>query len=438
MMTDTDETFQILVVDDQDMVRESLHEILDAYGYSVDEADDGKSALEVVNTKRIDLIISDLHMPGISGDELLAAIRQRDCPIPIIIVTGDPSVDSAVKCIKLGASDYIQKPFSIEKIREAVEKVRNATAVPDSSARTIRANNSGHILGGYRVLKTVAEGNMGVVFLAQKADAESGDRKYYAVKILKEGSAMTDACDEYRKRFVNEAEAASRIKHKNIVEIYECGIAEDMAIPFLVMEYIEGESLGKYIKRARKYDYRQRVEILVQVVEALAAMHAHGIYHRDIKPENIIVTNDFVVKVTDFGVASLPESDLTMTTSILGTPNYFSPEAFISAKVDHRSDIFSFGIVAYEFLVGRKPFMASNLSKLYTEIAKNPPIYPQKLARDMPEALLAILAVTLKKHVGKRYGSAQELARDFHDFLDSKSEDVLERLKPRLDYTDWL
>ena len=148
------------------------------------------------------------------------------------------------------------------------------------------------------------------------------------------------------KRFMNEAKAVSAVMHPNIVSIVEYGVCESEKIPFIAMEYARGKSLKEYIIDEDEFTTVQKALILRQIADALSAIHERKICHRDIKPANIMVDQALTVKLTDFGIAHLPDSDLTMTANIIGTPTYMSPEAFISAKVDERSDIFSLGIVA--------------------------------------------------------------------------------------------
>jgi serine/threonine-protein kinase len=184
----------------------------------------------------------------------------------------------------------------------------------------------------------------------------------------------------------------------------------------------------------------QKALILRQIADALSAIHERKICHRDIKPANIMVDQALTVKLTDFGIAHLPDSDLTMTANILGTPTYMSPEAFISAKVDERSDIFSLGTVAYEFLLGRKPFQSDNIRALARVIQFSKPQAPCKINPNFPRKLQQILAKMLKKDPANRYRSATEVVTEIDEYLLSATNgagSVLQRLISRFSVSDW-
>ncbi len=219
----------------------------------------------------------------------------------------------------------------------------------DEKANNLKIDSS---LGRYRIVKALGAGGMGEVFLAE--DAELG--RHAALKILP-FEVSTDA--ERIRRFVQEAKAASALNHPNILTIYEIGAANGLR--FIASEFIAGDTLRQRLD-ARKFSARETLEIAVQIAAALDAAHRNGIVHRDIKPENVMLREDGLVKILDFGIAKLtekkPESiDAEAATAvqagttpgmIIGTANYMSPEQARGKEVDARSDIFSFGIVLYE------------------------------------------------------------------------------------------
>jgi CheY-like chemotaxis protein len=340
----------ILLVDDDKDFLFSLKCCLETLGYEVKDVTNAKEAFDRIKNETPDLVISDIEMPGESGIDLLKKIRKHSPHIPVIIVTGKPAVEAVVQCLRCGADDFLAKPVNLEEMKKKIEDVFKAP-LKHKSIKTIQRDDQGRILGGYKINSTLGEGNFGVVFLVEKV--ENNRKNKYALKILKPGDWSEEVKRTYVKRFEKEAEAMSQIKHLNVVEIIEHGATEEEMIPFIVMEYLTGKSLRFYLGEERQFTYRQKAEIILQVAEGLAAVHAINICHRDIKPENIVVDEMKQVKITDFGIARLPDSDLTMTSNVMGTPNYLSPEGFVTAKVDHRSDVFSLGVVAYEFFHAR-------------------------------------------------------------------------------------
>ena len=179
-------------------------------------------------------------------------------------------------------------------------------------------------------------------------------------------------------RFKNEAKAAGRLHHPNIVGVYEYG--EDAEVTFIAMEYVEGAGLREYLNRRVTFDFAQLVALMDQLLNALEFAHARGVVHRDIKPSNLIVTNQGVLKVADFGIARVDRTDLTMAGMLIGTPLYMSPEQCRGLDVDSRSDLFSAGVVLYELLTGEKPFRG-NMEQITYKICHEDPEPPSRLSK---------------------------------------------------------
>ena len=198
---------------------------------------------------------------------------------------------------------------------------------------------------------------------------------------------------QFLSRFKNEARAAGRLHHPNIVGIYEYG--EDEAVAFIAMEYVDGTGLREYLDRKVRFDFGQLVNIMAQLLHALEFAHGHGVVHRDIKPANLIMTKKGELKVADFGIARIDTSELTMDGTVLGTPSYMSPEQCMGRPSDHRSDLFSAAVVFYELLAGEKPFVGS-LEALMYQICTVEPRPPSKVAAlPLPPAVDALFAKAL-------------------------------------------
>jgi serine/threonine protein kinase len=276
-----------------------------------------------------------------------------------------------------------------------------------SEAGAPQDESPGEDIGPYHLLELIGKGGTGDVHLAIDTRL---DRKV-AIKLL--SLDFTEEKDRVS-RFKQEARATSSLSHPNIVMIFEIGETQDRH--YIVTEYVEGVTLRERIAAAPKgLDTKEVASIVTQVVEALDAAHRAGIIHRDIKPENIIVRSDGLVKVLDFGIAKLDGSQrasgdhlTTRTGVVMGTAAYMSPEQARGQKVDHRTDIFSVGIVLYEMLSGRKPFEGDTWSDVMAAVLIKDPPPIDSLVPDV--ALKEIVARCLEKKPENRFQSASDLA----------------------------
>ncbi len=224
---------------------------------------------------------------------------------------------------------------------------------------------------------------------------------------------------EARSRFENEARAAARLRSKHVVEVYDHGLTED-GRPFIVMEYLRGEALDKRLQRLGRLPAKDTARVVSQVCRALSKAHASGIVHRDLKPENVFLVWDDedgadVAKVVDFGIAKFTDSQLgsssaTRTGSVLGTPYYMSPEQARGLRsVDHRTDLWSVGVIAYRCIVGSLPFDGEAIGDLLVKLCTAPLPIPSQLAPDVPPGFDAWFAKALSREPAGRFGSAAEL-----------------------------
>jgi tRNA A-37 threonylcarbamoyl transferase component Bud32/tetratricopeptide (TPR) repeat protein len=267
-------------------------------------------------------------------------------------------------------------------------------------------------LGRYEVLSELGKGAMGVVYLAK--DPVIG--RLVAIKTIRTASLGDDDSEvrEFKERFVREAQTAGILNHPNIVTIHDIGEDLDMRTSFIAMEYIEGKNLKSMLGEKTKFTYDQIADTIAQVAEALDYAHRKGIIHRDVKPANIIITTDGKVKITDFGIAKIASSNLTSTGQFLGTPNYMSPEQVSGAPVDGRSDIFSLGVVLYELLTNRKPFLGDNLTAISYKIVHEDFTPPAELLAEVPSDFNAIVARAMAKDPWNRYQRGKDFALALH------------------------
>ena len=280
---------------------------------------------------------------------------------------------------------------------------------------------AGTKLGRYEIRSQIGAGGMGDVYLAQDAQLD----RLVAIKIL---SAEIARDQQRLYRFLQEARAASKLKSANVVHIYEIGEVEGHHL--IAMEYVEGEPLSKKIG-GRPMEVPEIIRTGIQIARALDEAHSKGVIHRDIKPQNIIVTSNAEVKVLDFGLAKLsslpaPDADLTPNSElatrvktnpgvVMGTVNYMSPEQALGRDVDHRTDLFSFGVVLYEMATGRVPFSGSSLTETIDRIAHAQPEAIARFNYNVPSELEVIIKKAMRKNRDERYQSARDMLVDLQD-----------------------
>ncbi len=264
-------------------------------------------------------------------------------------------------------------------------------------------------LGRYKIVSEIGQGAMGVVY---KAVDPIIDRTV-AIKTINLNLSRQEL-EEYEARFQQEIKAAGRLNHPNIVTIYDVGKTDQVA--YMAMEFLEGAELKDMIASGRLPPSESVVDIIAQVADGLWFAHQQDIVHRDVKPSNIMVMKGGIAKITDFGIARLPNSAVkTMTGLILGSPRYMSPEQVIGKTIDARSDIFSLGVVLYEALTGVAPFDGDNVNAIMYATVNTTPPPPSSHNRSLPPMLDLIAAKAMAKLLEDRYQSIKELADDLRE-----------------------
>ena len=205
-------------------------------------------------------------------------------------------------------------------------------------------------LGKYAISEVLGKGAMGIVYKA----FDPHIRRTVALKTFRKELDDDDQTAMLRERFRNEAQGAGRLSHPGIVAVYD--VVEEGEIVFLAMEYVQGNSLREYFNRGTRFEGRDAISVMAQLLDALHYAHEQGVWHRDIKPANLIIMNNGKLKVADFGIARIDSSTLTQTGAVMGTPGYMAPEQYSGNPVDWRADIFSAGVVMYQLLTGVRPF----------------------------------------------------------------------------------
>jgi len=256
-------------------------------------------------------------------------------------------------------------------------------------------------LGKYQITRELGRGAMGVVYEAFDPQIE----RTVAIKTILKSSVDKSETEEAFSRFRREARAAGRLSHPKIVAIYEYGEDDDMA--FIVMELIRGKELKDYFDREDSFSLNDGIRIVLQILDALDYSHTHGVVHRDIKPANILITRDGKIKIADFGIAKIDSSLLTQAGAVMGTPTYMPPEQFMGTEVDQRADIYSTGVILYQFLTGLRPFTGGVISVMH-QVINQEPIPPSQINPNVPVQLDEVVKKAMAKKPEDRYQNVAE------------------------------
>ncbi|MBS4957533.1 MAG: Stk1 family PASTA domain-containing Ser/Thr kinase [Clostridium sp.] len=277
----------------------------------------------------------------------------------------------------------------------------------------------GEVLGNrYELIEKIGEGGMAIVYKAR----DNKLNRLVAVKILKvEFANNKDISDKFKK----EATAVANFSDANIVNVLDVGHEEEGNIDYFVMEYVDGKTLKDLIVENGKLNYTVAISIGIQIAKALECAHRNNIIHRDVKPQNILVTENGLVKVTDFGIAkSSTSATITNTTTIMGSAHYLSPEQAKGAFIDLRSDIYSLGIVLYEMVTGLLPFDGESPVTIALKHIQSEPIEPKKYNASIPDSLNNLIMKAISKECVNRYQNCRELINDLQKIKENPNTPI--------------
>ena len=290
-------------------------------------------------------------------------------------------------------------------------------------------------LGKYQIRRELGKGAMGVVYEGFDPVIE----RVVAIKTILPQQLGAEESQSAMARFKREAQAAGRLNHPHIVGIYDYGevVAEDdhtmVAAPsdaqgqekrvaFIAMEFVKGKELRDYFEANERFALPEVQRIMGEMLSALGHAHSNGVVHRDMKPANLIVLDDGSIKVADFGIARVEKSELTQAGTVMGTPSYMSPEQFMGQTVDGRSDIFSCGVILYQFLTGEKPFTGNTTTIMY-KVLREEPLAPSMLNVALPPAFDTVVKKAMAKNPDERYQTAQEFSDAIKAAVSGQSTD---------------
>jgi serine/threonine-protein kinase len=285
-------------------------------------------------------------------------------------------------------------------------------------------------LGRYQIQGVLGKGAMGLVY----DGLDPNLNRRVAIKTILTRKLDAEAARLIGVRFEREVRAVARLNHRNIVQVYDFGAEGELA--YIVMEHIQGKELKDHFDAGERFDLKTIFRLMLELLDALDFAHEAGIVHRDIKPGNVMVDAGGHAKLTDFGVARVAESEAqaeaTRVGAVVGTPSYMSPEQVQGQKVDGRTDIFSAGIIFYQFLTGRKPFEGSQFA-LQQKIVMEDPVWPSAIVQVPPE-FDRVVARALAKDADQRYQRARDFAAALKRILEGKPpedpDEVLARPLP--------
>lgn len=283
-------------------------------------------------------------------------------------------------------------------------------------------------LGKYLIRRELGKGAMGVVYEGFDPAIE----RTVAIKTILPQQLDSEEAAKVLARFKREAQAAGRLNHPGIVAVYDYGeevpdddhtmVAGEAAeqarqrVAYIAMEFVKGRELRDFFEANERFALKDVERLMGEILDALGHAHAHGVVHRDMKPANLIVLPSGKVKVADFGIARVEKSELTQVGTVMGTPAYMSPEQFMGQPVDGRSDIFSCGVILYQFLTGEKPFTGNSTTIMF-KVLHEEPLAPSLLNVALPAAFDQVVKKAMAKNPDDRYQSAQEFAHAIHATL---------------------
>jgi hypothetical protein len=330
--------------------------------------------------------------------------RQPRAPAPTVAV---PSRTKSAPARPAPATSASRRGTAISPATVGAEELNLEQLLETRSLPPEATKGVGERFGDYLLLDPLGKGGMATVFLAER-NAEHVALKRPLAAFLED--------PEFLERFLREAEIGRTLHHPNIIRIFERGHVD--GVPYFTMELVKGETLQAHIRKLGALPAKAATKIIAQVAEALDYAHLKGVVHRDLKPSNIMILEDGTVKVMDYGIARARRFEgLTVTGAFLGTPDYVAPETAEGKGADSRSDLYSLGIVFYEILTGKKPFVGDTPFATLRKHVSEAPTPPSVVVPGVPRQLEAIVLRLLQKDPGQRYPGAEELLIELREYL---------------------
>jgi serine/threonine protein kinase len=287
-------------------------------------------------------------------------------------------------------------------------------------------NRENRRFGRYEIVAELGRGAMGVVYQARDPQID----RLVALKTFSLFNQEPEQEEEFRQRFVYEAQAAGRLQHPGIVAVFDVGEETESHEPFIVLEHVAGESLSRILSKEKKLSLARALHLAEEIAEALDYAHAQGVVHRDIKPANILITQEGRAKIADFGIAKLNLAHFTLPGRLLGTPAYMAPEQLVGEAVDGRSDLFSLGVILYVMVTGHSPFHGNSATTVCFKVVNREPVPASAFDLDLPRALDPIISKAVAKDPAERYQRGADFANDLRQLRQQHTGSTTQFLVP--------
>ncbi len=445
---------RVLIVEDDLDLCDRVNMWLSHEEHSVDAVNDGLEALDMLKSREYDIVILDWDLPGMLGIDVCRNFRDSGGSTPVLMLTGRGNMSDKEEGFDAGADDYLTKPFHLKELSARIRAMVRRSSMVETTKQVIAQARPdvffkvcpecglsfpldkescdddgeplkiekldpaiGAIFGErYEIESVIGSGGMSVVYKARHKLMD----KVVAIKLLDPRLMKQQLAV---KRFQQEAQAASRLNHPNVIVIHDFGITPD-GQPYMVMDYLSGRSLQDILDENPHLVPARAKRIFSQAASGLAHAHKAGVVHRDVKPNNIIIDMDHngqeAVKIVDFGIAKIvsdsdnPQERLTRAGEFFGTSVYMSPEQCRGKDVDLRSDVYSLGCVMFESLTGLPPFEGENdLDTFQMQLSADPPRFHERRPDlVIPTEFELIVRKALEKNADDRYQNMDELIED--------------------------
>jgi serine/threonine protein kinase/CheY-like chemotaxis protein len=420
-MEQIDTKFRVLIADDELMVRQSISDLLQSAGYQTFEAEDGNECLDILSHEDVDILLLDVQMPNLDGMETFRKVIGADYLVDTIMMSGRGTVKTAVEAIKYGAYDFLEKPFSFDKLLALV----NAVAARRQRSRALESKPvKDQLVGKFLIQHEVSRGGSAIVYRAMQIDLQ----RPVALKVLHPHFTDTSS---FTKRFFREAQITASLSHPNIVQTFDYGQQDEKF--FLAMEFVEGHSLEQHLTGKTELPLTVCVLIGITICKALEYAHKKGVLHRDIKPQNVLISREGAIKLADFGLArflDMESEPLTRPDALAGTPQFMAPEQIEGKEPGFASDIFSLGTLLYVLSTLKLPFPGTSVATIIHNILHYKVIEPRKLNSKIGKEFNRVICKCLNKKVANRFQTAREVRLALEDCVSKKdilhSEQVLE------------
>ncbi|RMG14795.1 MAG: response regulator [Planctomycetota bacterium] len=403
------------VVEDSEIIRELLTEVLEAKGHDVRTCATLEGARKAFCATPPELLLVDIGLPDGSGLDLIREMRRLHPPetLPVVILSGAGEEEDLISGFDAGASDYLTKPLSLGEISAKcallLAKRRPSTRAMTASLEAGLPGGEARAFGRYRLKGLLGQGGSGVVYDAWDLEAD----RPVALKVL---HSVSCAQEEARRRFVREIYTLTEVRHPSLVSVYDYG-AEGGRL-YYAMERVEGITLAEHVEQKGPLSEDELLRVLTGLAGALCALDEAGLVHRDLKPQNIILAAGSLDRpvLIDFGLAkSCRDRSLTQPGEVLGTPSFMTPEAVRGLELDARADLFSLGMVAIYCLTGREPFHDRSYMALLQAIASEEVPLPEGTSLGLRAVLRSLTRLRPEDRLPSAAALLEELERVRHE-----------------------